>query len=112
MGQREGLLVSVGGWMAAAGSGLPCSGKSHIETPGVVQEPNTLVFVGAHAGQNDEVLLPALEGIHTGNLHFLNETVSCQSQPGPSLALPPPPSAAQEGAASLSMVQAEATSPQ
>lgn len=43
------------------------------------------MFVGAHARQNDEILLPALEGIYTGNLHFLNETVFCQSQASPSL---------------------------
>lgn len=71
--------------MGAMGGGLPRSGESHIETPGVVQEPNTLVLIGTHARQNDEVLLPALEGVYTGNLHFLNETVSCQSQPSPSL---------------------------
>lgn len=43
------------------------------------------MFIGTHAGQNDEVLLSALEGVYTGNFHFLNETVSCQSQPSPSL---------------------------
>lgn len=60
------------------GSCLPRSGEGHIETPGVVQEPNALVLVGTHTGQDDEVLLPALEGIHTGNLHFLKETMPCQ----------------------------------
>lgn len=59
---------------------LPRSGEGHIETPGVIQEPNALVLVGTHTGQNDEVLLPALEGIHTGNLHFLKETMPCQPQ--------------------------------
>ena len=28
-----------------------------------------LMLVGAHTGQNDEVLLPSLEGVHTGDLH-------------------------------------------
>lgn len=62
------------------GSCLPGSGEGHIETPGVVQEPNALVLVGTHTGQDDEVLLPALEGVHTGNLHFLKETMPCQPQ--------------------------------
>lgn len=62
------------------GSCLPRSGEGHIETPGVIQEPNALVLVGTHTGQDDEVLLPALEGIHTGNLHFLKETMPCQPQ--------------------------------
>ena len=62
------------------GSCLPGSGEGHIETPGVVQEPNALVLVGTHTGQDDEVLLPALEGVHTGNLHLLKETMPYQPQ--------------------------------
>jgi len=32
------------------------------------------VLVGADAGQDDEVLLSALEGVHAGNLHLLWNT--------------------------------------
>lgn len=60
---------------------LPRSGEGHIETPRVIQEPDALVLVGTHTGQDNEVLLPALEGVHTGNLHFLKETVSHKPQP-------------------------------
>lgn len=38
------------------------TGQGHIQTPGVVQEADALVLVGAHARHHNQVLLPALEG--------------------------------------------------
>lgn len=49
----------------------PGSSERHIKTSRVVEEANALVLIGPHAGQDDEVLLSALEGIHTGYFHFL-----------------------------------------
>lgn len=49
------------------------SGQRHIETPWVVQEADALVFIGSHTRENDEVLLSALECIHTGNFHLLQQ---------------------------------------
>ena len=43
-------------------------GEGHVQSAGVVEEPDALMLVGADAGQDDEVLLTALESIHTG--HF------------------------------------------
>lgn len=43
------------------------------------------MLIGTHTGEDDEILLPALEGIHTGDLHFLKETVSHQAQSRPLL---------------------------
>lgn len=50
---------------------LPCSGQGHVEAPGVIQKSNALVLIGPHTGEDDEVLLAALERVHTGNLHLL-----------------------------------------
>lgn len=49
------------------------SGQCHIETSRVVQEADALVLVGSHARQNDEVLLSALESVHTGDFHLLKQ---------------------------------------
>lgn len=49
----------------------PSSSERHIKTSRVVEEADALVLIGPHAGQDDEVLLSALEGIHTGYFHFL-----------------------------------------
>ncbi len=43
----------------------------NVQPPRVVQEPNALVLVGPDARENDEVLLPPLEGVHAGHLDLL-----------------------------------------
>ncbi len=50
---------------------LPGPGECHIETSGVIEEADALVLIGPHTGQDDEVLLSALKGIHTGYFHLL-----------------------------------------
>lgn len=55
---------------------LPGSGESHVETSWVVEEADALVLVGSDTGQDDEVLLSALEGIDTGYLHLLGTAKS------------------------------------
>ena len=47
------------------------SGERHVESARVVEEADALMLVGTHARQDDEVLLPALEGVHAGYLHLL-----------------------------------------
>lgn len=52
---------------------LLCSGQSHIQTPGVVQEANALVLIGTNTRQDDEIFLSALEGIYAGYFHLLHK---------------------------------------
>lgn len=52
-------------------SSLPCSCEGNVQTPGVIQETNSLVFIRSDAGQNDEIFFPSLKRIHTCNLNFL-----------------------------------------
>lgn len=61
----------VGGWLAGRRAALPSSGQCHVEAPRVIEEADALVLVGADTRQDDEVLLPALERVHAGNLHLL-----------------------------------------
>lgn len=66
---------------------LPGSGQRHIETTWVVQEADALVLISSDTRQDDEVLLPALERIYTGDLHLLQThrgqyiTSPCAKQP-------------------------------
>ena len=46
------------------------TGEGHIKPAGVAEEANALVIIGADAGQNDVVLLAALEGVHAAHLHL------------------------------------------
>ena len=48
-------------------------GEGDVEPPGVGEEPDPLVLVGPDAGDDDDVLLSALEGVHAGDLHVLVE---------------------------------------
>lgn len=50
---------------------VPCPSESYIETPGIIQETNSLMFIGSDARQNDEILLSPLESINASNFHFL-----------------------------------------
>lgn len=50
---------------------LLCSGQSHVQTPGVVQEADALVLIRTHTRQDDEIFLSALEGIYAGYFHLL-----------------------------------------
>ena len=43
-------------------------GQGHVETPGVGQEADALVLVAPDAGDDDDVLLTALEGVYAGDL--------------------------------------------
>ena len=49
----------------------PCSCKGNIESPGVIEKANALMLVGSDTGEHNEVLLSALEGVHTGYLNVL-----------------------------------------
>ncbi len=51
--------------------GILGPGESDIEPPGVGEEADALVLVGAHAGDDDDVLLAALEGVHARHLDVL-----------------------------------------
>lgn len=53
-----------------------CSGQRNVETSRVVQEPDALVLVAPDTGQNDVVLLSALESINAGNFDLLVEILS------------------------------------
>lgn len=50
---------------------LPGPCESHIKTSGIIEEADALVLIGPHTGQDDEVLLSALKGIHTRYFHLL-----------------------------------------
>lgn len=52
---------------------LPCTSQCNIETSGIVEETDALVLIGPHTRKDDEVLLSALECIHTCNFHFLQK---------------------------------------
>mmetsp|Transcript_4907 Transcript_4907/g.13793 ORF Transcript_4907/g.13793 Transcript_4907/m.13793 type:complete len:216 (-) Transcript_4907:1037-1684(-) len=46
-------------------------GEGHVEAARVVQEADPLVLVRSHAGEEDEVLLPALEAVDARDLDLL-----------------------------------------
>ena len=50
---------------------IPRSSESHVQPPAVMEKPDADAFVGASAGQNDKILLTALEGVHTSYLDAL-----------------------------------------
>lgn len=50
---------------------LLCSCKCHIQTSRVVQETDALMFIRPDTRQDDEILLPTLEGINTGHFNLL-----------------------------------------
>ena len=45
--------------------------ERHIEAPGIGEEADALVLVGADAGDDDDVLLAALESVHARHLDVL-----------------------------------------
>lgn len=47
------------------------SGESNVETAGIVEETDALVFVGAHTRHDDQVLLSPLECVDTRHLYAL-----------------------------------------
>lgn len=47
------------------------SSQSNVQSPGIVQETNALMFVTSDTGQDDVVLFTALERIDTGDFNFL-----------------------------------------
>jgi len=47
------------------------SGQSHVQSAGIVEEANALVFVGSDARHDDEIFLSALESVHTGDFDIL-----------------------------------------
>ena len=51
--------------------GVLGSGQGHVEPPRVVEKPDALVLVRADAGDDDDVLLAALEGVDAGDLDSL-----------------------------------------
>ena len=51
-----------------------CPGQGHVKTSRIVKESDTLVLVGSHTTQDDEVLLSALERVHTRHLQLLRES--------------------------------------
>ena len=46
-------------------------GEGHVEPPGVGEKADALVLVGADTGDDDDVLLPPLEGVHARHLDIL-----------------------------------------
>lgn len=50
---------------------LPCSSESHVQSARIVEETDSLVFIGSDTRQDDEIFLSALEGINAGNLNLL-----------------------------------------
>lgn len=52
---------------------VPSAGEGDIQTPRIVQEADSLMLVGTHAGQDDVVLLASLEGVNRCNLNLLIE---------------------------------------
>jgi hypothetical protein len=51
---------------------LLCSCKCYVKSSWVVEEPDALVVIGTDAGEHNEILLTALERIHTGYFNLLN----------------------------------------
>ena len=47
------------------------SREGYVQSPRVIQEPDALMFIGSHAGENNEILFSSLEGIDRRNLQFL-----------------------------------------
>ncbi len=47
------------------------SGERHVEAPGVGEEADALVLVRTHTGDDDDVLLPPLEGVNARHLDIL-----------------------------------------
>lgn len=45
--------------------------QSNVQTTGVVQETDALMFITPNAAENDVVLLSALERVDAGNFNFL-----------------------------------------
>ena len=52
-----------------------CTSESNIETPWVIQKANTLMLVASDAAEDDVILLPSLESIHTGNFDLFVEVL-------------------------------------
>ena len=52
--------------------------EGYIEPARVAEEADALVLIGAHTRKNDVILLAALEGVHTADLH-LHERPACHS---------------------------------
>lgn len=50
----------------------PGPSERDVETSGIIEKADALVLIGSHTGQDDKVLLSALEGIHTGYFYFLH----------------------------------------
>ena len=51
--------------------GVLCPGEGNVELPGVGEEADAKVLVRAHAGDDNDVLLAALEGVHAHRLDVL-----------------------------------------
>lgn len=59
---------------------LPGPSERHIETSGIIEEADALVLIGPDTGQDDEVLLSALKGVHAGYFHLLQKEWSGKSE--------------------------------
>lgn len=48
-----------------------CPGQCHVQSSGVIQEPNSRGLITAHARQQNEVFLTALKAVNGGHLNLL-----------------------------------------
>ena len=52
-----------------------CARESDVQPPGIVQKPNSLVFVAPDTTEDNVVLLTTLEGVHGSDLYLLVEVL-------------------------------------
>lgn len=52
---------------------IACTRECHIETPRVIKETDSLMFVGTHAGEDDVILFSALERVDRRHFDFFIE---------------------------------------
>ena len=59
-----------------------CACEGDVEAPGVREEADALLLVGAHARHDDDVLLTALKRIHAADLNVLEGMEGMEGREG------------------------------